>query len=190
MTTTSLRYQFKSKMGKYSLIFFLILILRLTTVPSVYAVCPLCTAAVGAGLGFSRWLGIDDAVTSIWIGGMLASVSFWTISWLGKKRFNFLEKFKENHITFLSFAFWYSLTLVPLWLTGIIGHPFNTILGMDKILFGTAAGSLVFLVGMWADKRMRKIRGKQLFVYQKVVFPVVSLVIISLVIYYYGGYLY
>ena len=88
------------------------------------------------------------------------------------------------------FLFWYGLTLVPLQLTGIMGHPFNTILGIDKILFGTAVGSVFFLLGIWADKKVREKRGKQLFLYQKVVFPVVALAIISLVIYYFGGYLY
>jgi hypothetical protein len=156
----------------------------------VLAVCPICTVAVGAGLGLSRWLGIDDTISGIWIGGLLMSVSFWTVDWISKKQFKFFKKLKKHQITSASFAFWYALTLVPLWLGGIIGHPFNTILGMDKILFGTAAGSLMFLAGMWADKKVRKTRGKQLFVYQKVIFPIVSLVILSLVIYYYGGYLY
>jgi len=29
------------------------------------AVCPICTVAVGAGVGLSRWLGIDDTIN--WI---------------------------------------------------------------------------------------------------------------------------
>jgi len=155
-----------------------------------YAVCPICTVAVGAGLGLSRWLGIDDAVTSIWIGGLLMSISFWTIDWFAKKDFKKLKDLKDNHIRAASFIFWYAITLVPLWMGGLIGHPLNTILGIDKIIFGTVLGSLMFLVGMWVDKKVRKIKGKQLFVYQKVVFPVTSLVITSLLIYYYGGYLY
>jgi hypothetical protein len=34
------------------------------------AICPLCTIAVGAGVGLSRWIGVDDAVTGLWIGGL------------------------------------------------------------------------------------------------------------------------
>ena len=159
--------------------------------PSIaWAVCPICTIAVGAGLGLSRYLGIDDAVTSIWIGGLLMSISFWSIDWFAKKDFKKLKDFKENHIRAASFIFWYAITLIPLWMGGLIGHPLNTILGIDKIIFGTVLGSLMFLLGVWADKKIRKIRGKQLFVYQKVVFPVILLVIASLMIYYYGGYLY
>jgi hypothetical protein len=155
-----------------------------------YAVCPICTVAVGAGLGLSRWLGIDDAVSSIWIGGLLMSVSFWSIDWLGKKNFKILRKLSKNRIAALSFIFWYALTIIPLWMGGVIGHPLNTILGIDKIIFGTVLGSLGFLAGVWIDKKVRKIKGKQLFVYQKVVFPTISLVLLSLLIYYYGGYLY
>ena len=84
----------------------------------------------------------------------------------------------------------YALGLLPLWYGGIVGHPFNVILGIDKILFGTALGSIFFLVGMWADKKVRQIKGKQLFPFQKVVFPVLALAIISLIINFYGGYLY
>jgi hypothetical protein len=162
----------------------LILVLRLVLAPSVKAVCPICTIAVGAGLGLSRYLGIDDAVSSLWIGGLILSVAFWSIDWLKKKN----VKFKYRDV--LAFVFWYGITLIPLQLTGIIGHPFNTILGIDKIVFGTAVGSIFFLLGVWADKKVRLIRGKQLFPFQKVVFPVISLAIISLVIYFYGGYLY
>ena len=151
---------------------------------AAYAVCPICTVAVAAGLGLSRYLGIDDAVSSLWIGGIILSVSFWSIDWLTKKKINF----KYRNI--LVFIFWYGLTLIPLQLTGIMGHPFNTILGMDKILFGTVVGSVFFLLGILADKKVREKRGKQLFAFQKVVFPVVALAIISLVIYYFGGYLY
>jgi hypothetical protein len=148
------------------------------------AVCPICTVAVAAGLGLSRYLGIDDAVSSLWIGGLILSVSFWSIDWLTKKKVTF--KYRNP----LVFLFWYGLTLIPLQLTGIMGHPFNTILGIDKILFGTAVGSVFFLIGIWADKKVREKRGKQLFAFQKVVFPVVALAIISLIIYFYGGYLY
>ena len=173
------------------LLFSILLTTFYLLLPSIaWAVCPICTVAVGAGLGLSRYFGIDDAVTSIWIGGLLMSVSFWTIDWLEKKKFKVFEKLNKSQITAFSLVFWYALTLIPLWMGGIIGHPFNTILGVDKIIFGTTLGSIMFLAGMWADRKVRKLKGKQLFQYQKVVFPVISLVLTSLLIYYYGGYLY
>ncbi len=155
-----------------------------------YAVCPVCTVAVGAGLGLSRWLGIDDAISSIWIGGLILSMSFWMIDWLKRRKFKAIQQFNTSTISVFVIIAMYTLTLIPLWLSKVIGNPLNTIIGIDKVIFGTIVGSIMFLVGMWADKKVRKIKGRQLFQYQKVVFPVLSLVLTSLLIYYYGGYLY
>lgn len=50
-----------------------------------YAICPLCTVAVGAGVGVSRSLGIDDVIVGLWIGGLLVSSSMWLFEWLKGK---------------------------------------------------------------------------------------------------------
>ncbi|OGM12889.1 hypothetical protein A3A76_00525 [Candidatus Woesebacteria bacterium RIFCSPLOWO2_01_FULL_39_23] len=170
-------------------VFSLFAIRYLLFVNEVDAVCPVCTVAVIGGLGLSRWLGIDDAITGIWIGGLIISLSLWFTDWLYKK-YKKIEKYDKRIIIILSIFFWYAFTFVPLKYTSILGHPLNKILGMDKLLFGSLVGSLVFLLAVRLDKKVRKINGKQLFSYQRVVFPVISLVIISLVVYYYGGYLY
>lgn len=83
----------------------------------------------------------------------------------------------------------YALVFLPLWQTGVVGHPFNTVLGVDKLIFGSAVGTAAFLLGMFADRKIRAVRGKQLFIYQKVIFPFSSLLIASLVLYFWGGYL-
>jgi len=151
------------------------------SVEKALAVCPVCTVAVVGGLGLSRYLGIDDLVSSIWIGGLLLSVSFWSIDWLEKK---YQLKTKFKYLDFAVVFFWYALTLIPLAVTKVIGNPFNTVWGIDKILLGTLIGSAVFLLGVWGDKKVRKIRGKQLFVYQKVVFPVTALIVTSLILFF------
>lgn len=162
-----------------------------TLVPTtVSAVCPICTVAVAGGLGVSRYLGIDDSLVGIWSGGLIVSVSLWTVDWLSKRKWKFLEKSNTQINTFVSFLFWILLTYPPLYASNIIGHPFNTILGIDKLVFGSILGFLAFLFGFWLDKKVRAVKGKQLFIYQKVVFPVVSLIITTLVLYYWGGYLY
>ena len=145
------------------------------------AVCPVCTVAVVGGLGLSRYLGIDDLVSSVWIGGLLLSVSFWSIDWLEKK-YHLKTKFKYLEVAVI--IFWYGLTLIPLIFTKVIGHPFNTVWGIDKIVLGTLIGSLVFLLGVWGDQKVRQIKGRQLFIYQKVVFPVVALIITSLILFF------
>ncbi|MEI7425054.1 MAG: hypothetical protein WCK10_02970, partial [Candidatus Staskawiczbacteria bacterium] len=99
------------------------------------AVCPLCVVAVGAGLGFSEWIGIDDVVASIWIGALLVSMTLWTL--IEMKKHNWRFKFDT---IIISLAY-YLLTFVPLYYSGIVGHPFNRIFGLDKIIFGTAIGT-------------------------------------------------
>lgn len=161
---------------KIFLIFIIPLTLTLTLTTEALAVCPVCTVAVGAGLGISRVLGIDDTVTSVWIGGLILSSSFWLIDWLKKKKPNLPINDYQLAIIFVM----YLLVLLPLWFGKYIGRPTNAIWGIDKILFGTVIGSLAFLAGIWLDKKIREIKSKQLFNYQKIVFPFVALVIISL----------
>jgi len=151
---------------------------------SASAICPVCTIAVGAGLGISRWLGIDDTVSGVWVGGIILSSSFWFLDWLEKKNFKSLSLYyKFQYKKWLVTLLMYALVIVPLITSGIIGHPFNTILGIDKLIFGTAIGSISFLAGMWLDKKAREAKGKQLFSFQKVAFPVGALIIASLVLF-------
>ncbi len=154
------------------------------------AVCPICTVAVAGGLGLSRYFGIDDSIIGIWSGGLMVSVTMWTLDWLNRKKFKIFEGLNKNLLTILVFSFWIITTYVPLFELNIIGHPFNKVLGIDKLVFGSILGFFAFLLGVWGDKKVREIKGKQLFNFQKVVFPVLSLTILSLVIYFYGGYLY
>lgn len=142
--------------------------------------CPVCTVTVVAGLGISRLFGIDDVITSVWIGGFILSFSFITIDWINKR----WPKTKIDNWKFLFIVLMYLLVLVPLKFNGSIGIAKNTLWGIDKILFGTIAGSAAFLIGIWADKKLREVRGKQLFNFQKVAFPVLALIIISLVFYF------
>lgn len=139
--------------------------------------CPVCTLTVVAGLGISRFLGIDDVVTSIWIGAFILSFTFITIDWVNKKWP------KLNVISYMSYVIlvMYLLVLVPLKLNGSIGIPKNTLWGMDKIVLGIAIGSIVFLIGIWADRKQRRVYKKQFFNFQKVVFPVLGLIIASVI---------
>lgn len=142
--------------------------------------CPVCTVSVVAGLGISKLLGIDDVVSSIWIGGFLLSFSFVTMDWVNKKWPNLTSKYYLLPVIALTYLF----VIVPLKMNGTIGIAGNKIFGIDKILFGIAVGTIALLLGGWADKLQRKRFGKIFFPYQKVVFPIVSLIISSLVFYF------
>lgn len=156
----------------------------------ILAVCPVCTIAVAGGLGLSRYFGIDDTITGVWVGGLMVSLTLWLVDWLKKKNFKIFKNVNEKTRIFLSFLIWTMLTYPPLYWSNIIGHPFNTILGIDKLIFGSLIGIFAFLFGVYLDKKVRKIKGRQLFQFQRVVFPFTVLLISSLVLYYWGGILY
>jgi hypothetical protein len=142
------------------------------------AFCPVCTVAVGVGVGLSRWLGIDDTISGVWIGGMIVALIMWAVDWLNKKEINF--KFK----TVITSIVFYALTIVPLYFTGIMGHPLNKILNVDKLLFGIVGGTIAFLAGVWINDFLLKDNdNKNYFPFQKVTLTLVMLLFMSLIFY-------
>jgi hypothetical protein len=146
---------------------------------SAQAICPVCTIAVGAGVGFSRYLGIDDTVSGLWVGGLVVSMIMWTINWLDKKNIHFKGR---KIITTLAY---YLLIVVPLYWTGIMGHPLNTLWGMDKLLVGIIIGSLGFLgAGLWYYQLKAQNEGHAHFPFQKVAMPIGTLLVLSFIFYF------
>lgn len=159
--------------------FFFLLSFFLTFPLAVKAFCPICTVAVGAGLGLSRWLGIDDTISGLWVGGLTVSLIGWTISWLNSKKIKF--KGRKILITIL----FYGLIVAPLFWTGIMGHPFNKMWGIDKLLLGIIVGSVFFLLAGWLHSGLkRKNNNKSFFPFQRVVLPVGILAILSFIFYF------
>ena len=142
------------------------------------AVCPACTVAVSAGVGLSRWLGIDDTITGLWIGGFLVSIIIWTINWLSKK-----TKFKA--MPALTTFFYYAIIIFTLITTNIIGHPENILWGIDKLILGIFIGSVFFLIGSETYKyiKMRN-KNRAWFPFQKVVMPILPLIILTIIFYF------
>jgi len=155
-----------------STILFLLLML-----PSAYAICPVCIVLVGGGLELAKLLGVDDAIAGIWIGGLILSFALWLVSWLEKKN----VKLGFGKIAIVALI--YIATLVPLYLMKIIGYSYK-IWGIDKALLGITVGSVAFYVGVLVNN-MLKIRnlGKGYFQFQKVIIPILHLIIVSVVFY-------
>ena len=138
--------------------------------------CPVCVVAIGAGLGFSRWFGIDDVVASIWIGALLTVITIWTLMWMKNKKWSFQD---DGVVITLSYIL---LTYIPLYYAGIVGNPLNMIWGMDKILVGSIIGAVVFFIGHWINLYLKsKNNGKVFFPYQRVAIPVGVIFLTSLV---------
>lgn len=143
------------------------------------AVCPVCVVAVGAGVGLCRWLGVDDAISGLWIGAVIMALVLWTIFRLKKKNKNFM--YSAAAVSLL----YYGLVIWPLYGMGIMGHPQNQVFGVDKLLFGMIIGTFVFILGHWLDVYFKtKNQGKVYFYYQKVIIPVVLLLVASFIFYF------
>ena len=141
--------------------------------------CPVCTAGVIAGLGLSRWLGVDDTVSGIWIGGILASSSGWTINWLRRKKWNFKGSPALTVILF------YATVIIPLYQMKIIGHVYNQYWGIDKLILGISIGTVFFTGAALIYEILKKKNGGHAhFPFEKIVFPIGTLVILSTIFYF------
>lgn len=154
-------------------------LLPLISIGVAKAQCPVCTAAVIGGVGLARWLKIDDTVTGLWIGGLLVSTSIWTINWLKSKKWDF---YLQDYIIPLVY---FALTIVPLYYYNIVGHPANVFWSVDKLILGIIFGSLFFWAAVLKYTEIKaKNNGHAQFPFQRVVLPVGSLVILSLIFYF------
>lgn len=143
-------------------------------------ICPVCTIAVASGVELSRWLGVDDTISGIWIGGLVISVSLWLITWLKKKNINF------RWLSALILVLFYATTLLSLFLMKMIWvENCQKIWGYDKLLVGIVFGSLSFIIGHGLNLFLKKAnQGKVYFPFQKVVLPILFLVVLNVVFYY------
>jgi len=150
----------------------------LVTTKATLAVCPVCIVAVGAGLGISRYLGIDDTITGVWIGGLIVASGLWFATVIQKKKWKIPYPEVLSTITFLILA------LIPMYIGKIIGHPGNKLWGIDKILLGTIVGSITFIASVYLDKALRKINNDEAIIYyQKIILPMLLLTIVSFTFY-------
>lgn len=154
--------------------------IALLSAQSAQAVCPVCTVAVASGVGFSRWLGIDDAITGLWVGGLAVSMIMWTLSWFDKKNIRFRGR------ALATTAGYFILVVVPLYFMGIIGNSLNACAcGLDKMLIGIATGSAAFWFAASGYSYLKeKNGGRAYFPFQKVAMPVSLLIILSVIFYF------
>lgn len=144
----------------------------------VSAVCPVCTVVVAGGFGLSEWLGIDDFISAIWVGGLMLSITAWTWNYLKKKE-------KLNALTgCLAFLFIYASTIYPLWVLNFLFVPGNTLWGLDKLVLGMVSGTFLFWLGTFLNSFLKKRNeGKVYFPFQKVAIPFGILLLASFTYY-------
>jgi hypothetical protein len=144
----------------------------------INAVCPICTIAVGAGVGFSRWLGIDDTISGLWIGGLTASLISWTVNFLTRHNIKFI--FRKLLVTVAYLA----IIIFPMYYKKMIGDPMNKLWGVDKILLGMVIGIIVFTISCFIYNYLKKRNdNRTYFPFLKILMPVGSLIVFSFIFY-------
>jgi hypothetical protein len=152
------------------------LLIALTTIilliPDKFAsaVCPVCTVAVAAGMGLTRYLGIDDTITGVWIGAVTLSATMWTNNWFKTKNKG------KIYIKSIVFLLYYALIIFPLYYYNIIGQPTNTFWGIDKLVTGIIAGSIIFYMSVLLYEYLKKKNnGHAHFPFEKIVITLLLL---------------
>jgi hypothetical protein len=141
--------------------------------------CPVCTVAVGVGLGLSRWLKIDDAISGIWIGAFILSLSFMVAKWTKK-----YISLRLRYLTVLYFIFFLVTTFVPLDYYKITGNPQNQLWGIDKLILGISIGFIVFSLSLLTHGLLKYQNHRKSHIpFQKVIIPIIGLSIASIVMY-------
>ena len=148
------------------------------TAKVVYAHCPLCVAGAAVGITLTRWVGVDDLITGIWIGGLLGSLSFWFSRILGQKNSIYFSRLMVIFVYILVFI----LTLWSFFKFNLIIR-MDKILGYDKLTFGMFLGNVVFYLVDVLNSVIKMKNGKSLFPYQSIVFSLGSMIIMSMFVY-------
>jgi len=142
------------------------------------AICPVCVVAIGAGVGILKSYGIDDLVSGIWYGALILSTYFSIIDYLEKKNIRFLFR------KLLVFILTYLVFVAPIYLFEDIKLNLSTqkIFGMDRIVLGVILGSIILFLAKITDQKLReKNNGKGYFPFQKVIIPILYLIISSII---------
>lgn len=141
--------------------------------PFVSAHCPLCTAAVGAGVAITRFYGVDDMIVGLWIGAFIISTALWFNNVL-KKKFIPLQ---DHLVTLIIFA----ITIVSFYFGGLFNE--SRILGMDKLLLGIIAGSILVYAGLFISSNVKQLnKNKAVFPFQTIAFILALLAITSAIV--------
>ncbi len=133
---------------------------------SALAVCPVCALAVGAGIGISRELGVDDSITGLWVGGLVVTLIMWTLSWFEKKHIKFPLRALATTLGY------YLLLVVPLYFIHFLSY---------RLSIGIVAGSISFWFGAdWYEKLKAANGGHAHFPFEKVVLPIAPLIVLTI----------
>lgn len=176
---------------------FVVLIIGITflLLPQVTSAhCPLCVGGAAVGLSVARFLGIDDAITGVWLAALLGAISFWLDSWLGKK-----VKVASSILRPTTYVIFFGLTIWSFYAFNdymisklrfyLINPHAGQIFGVDKLTFGVISGGTLFYLADVIDDFIIKRNGKVYFPFQRIIVSLGSMLLLSLGLYILINYL-
>lgn len=139
--------------------------------------CPICTIAIGAGVGVAESLGVPVAIVGLWAGALLTLLGYWMVKFCDSRGWKFWGRnalLIGLSVAMIGFAYLGDIDYTPEWFLGFIY--------IDPILFGAIVGMIVFiLVEKLYEWMKRKNGGHAHFPFERVVLPVVALGVVSVV---------
>ncbi len=161
---------------------FLAILAAIFSAMPVHAHCPLCTAATGAAVAATRFYGMDDMIVGLFIGGFVISTALWFNNILLKRNKG------KNFLPYQPFIMVLASLLLTFWTfkaAKLIGTAaiMQQIFGVDKLLAGTTAGTILSLASFEFSKFLkRKNKGNVLFPFQTIVLTLLALAIAGLLV--------
>ena len=133
--------------------------------------CAVCTVAMGAVLGISRKLGINDNAVGVWIGSLILMSYYFMV------KFSEVKKVKFKYYKLICAVL--ALLFVPVMYV-FVPYKLNTFFGIDAFLISMFVGAIVFGVSQFIYQVLKKKNGGHAhFPFEKVVFAIVFLFIAS-----------
>ncbi len=146
----------------------------LAALPGASAHCPLCTAAVGVGVGVARFYGVSDAVVGLWIGAFVVSTALWLDKALKKK---LTRSIPAQGLLLVALGL--VATILPFRFAGLFSSS-NMFFGINALLLSILIGSGVTYGGLFLADKLKKIYGKVFVPFQSIIIILVLLGLLSL----------
>lgn len=139
---------------------------------------PICAIGIGGGLWLANYLGINELTLGLWIGALIISLASQFNKFLIKKN----KAFPFSFIIIL-IVFWF-LSFFPIW--SKVGWQEKTryFCGLPRVVFGSFLGMFVLYFSDWLNNKfLEKFhQNKVYFPYQRVIIPIIILIITSIVV--------
>ncbi len=131
------------------------------------------------GMALARWLGVSDLVLGLWIGALIVSATVVTVKWLAKYGKDFNGSFSTIFLLTIAITA-FSVRKQLVW-----SGP-GLVLGLPPVVAGIVSGALtIFAIDAVNKRIIARHDGKVYFPYQKLVAPLVGVIVVSLIVHFF-----